>query len=63
MLLVITKMKTESKVGTLAMKLARQSFLGDDVMGVREYPVLNLDKRFNLFPRNASEFEEPAQNL
>ncbi len=63
-------MKTESKVGTLAVKLARQSFLGDDVMkrctiqGVREYPGLpSVELKqaiYNLFPqywRNASEFE------
>ena len=68
-----SKMKTESKVGTLAVKLARQSFFGDDVMrrctvqGVREYsglPFVELGQLkqtiFKLFPqywRNPSEFE------
>lgn len=65
-----SKMKTESKVGTLAV---RQSFFGDDIMkrctvqGVREFPGLpsielgQLKQTiFKLFPqywRNPSEFE------
>ena len=68
-----SKMKTESKVGTLAVKLARQSFFGDDVMrrctvqGAREFPGLPSAELgqlkqtiFKLFPqywRNPSEFE------
>ena len=68
-----SKMKTESKIGTLAVKLARQSFFGDDVMkrctvqGVREFPGLPCaelgqlkEAIFNLFPqywRNPAEFE------
>lgn len=67
------KMKTESKVGTLAVKLARQAYFGDEVMqkctvqGIREFPGLPsaelclLKKEiFSMFPqfwRNPSEFE------
>ena len=68
-----SKMKTESKVGTLAVKLARQTYFGDEVMrkctvqGVREFPGLPSDELsllkkeiFNMFPqfwRNPPEFE------
>ena len=66
-------MKTESKVGTLSVKLARQAFFGDDVLkrctvhGVREFPGLPCTELrqlketiFQLFPqfwKNPAEFE------
>lgn len=68
-----SKMKTESKIGTLAVKLARQSFFGDDIMkcctvqGIREFPALPSvelgqlkQTLFQLFPqywKNPAEFE------
>lgn len=67
------KMKNESKVGTLSVKLARQAFFGDHVMkqctvqGVRDFPGLPSSELgelkqtiFQLFPHywsNPSEFE------
>lgn len=68
-----SKLKVESKIGTLAVKLARTSFFGPDVMakctvqGVRDYPGLPSAELgelkialFRLFPQywsNPAEFE------